>query len=138
MVIQVRGDKAIKDSDLAALFGISRSALYAKISGKLWRFKPAAFHKLSKAHDRGRQDARPTLAFTQAGVMLVAGILADDTSLEIGMDIAHALRTRRRPSTHKKRAKRRAKDPKKAAKYAEAKSRLTAARLRAVRGKVLH
>lgn len=138
VVIQVRGDKAIKDSDLAALFGISLSTLYAKISGKLWRFKPTAFHKLPKAHDRGRRDARQTLAFTQAGVMLVAGILADDDSLEVGMDIANALRTRRRSSTRKKRPARRAKDPKKAASYAEAKSRLHVARLRTVKGKVLH
>ncbi|HEY0940424.1 MAG TPA: hypothetical protein VGE08_10035 [Steroidobacter sp.] len=138
VVIQVRGEKAIKDSDLAALFGISRSALYAKLSGKLWRFKPTVVHKLSKAHDRGRQDVRPTLAFTQAGVLLVAGILADDTSLEIGMEIAHALKTRRRSSLHKKRPARRAKDPKKAASYAGAKSRLAAARLRGVRGRVLH
>lgn len=138
LVIQIRGDKAIKDADLAALFGISLSTLYARISGKLWRFKPAAFHKLSKAHDRGRLDGRPTLAFTQAGVMLVAGILADETSLQIGMDIAHVLKTQRRSSTHKKRPSRRADDPKKAASYDEAKSRLATARLRALKGKVLH
>jgi hypothetical protein len=138
VVIQVRGEKAIKDADLAALFGITLSQLYARINGKLWRFKPTAFHKLAKAHHRGRQDARQPLAFTQAGVMLVAGILADDTSLEIGMEIAHALRTRRRSSTQKKRPVARAKDPKKAKRYAEARSRLTAARLRAVKDKTLH
>ena len=138
LVIQVRGDKAIKDSDLAALFGIRLSTLYARISGKLWRFKPRAFHKLSKAHDRGRLDGRPTLAFTQAGVLLVAGILADDASLETGMEIAHVLKTQRRSSAHKKRPARRADDPKKAASYDEARRRLATVRVRAVKGKVLH
>ena len=138
LVIQIRGNKAIKDADLADLFGMSVATLYARISGKLWRFKPTAFYKLSKAHDRGRLDARPTLAFTQAGVMLVAGILADDKSLEIGMDVAHALRTRRRSSPHKKRAARRAEDPKKSARYAAAKSRLNTARLHALTGKIRH
>src|SRR5688572_24008707 len=94
LVIRIDGEKALKDVDLAALFGLSLSALYARIGRKLWRFQPRAFHKLSRAHDRGRRDARPTLAFTQAGVMLVAGILGDEASLETGMDIAHALKTR--------------------------------------------
>lgn len=138
LVIEIRGDKAIKDSDLAALFGISLSALYARISGKLWRFKPTAFHKLSKAHDRGRLDGRPALAFTQSGVLLVAGILADEASLETGMEIAHVLKTRRRSSAHKKRPERRADDPKKAKRYDQAKRRLIAERQRAVKKKVLH
>lgn len=138
LVIQIDGDKAIKDTDLAALFGIRPSTLYARIGRKLWKFQPGAFHKLSKAHDRGRLDARPALAFTQAGVLLIAGIFADDASLEIGMDIAHALKTRRRSSAHKKRPVRRTDDPEKKAGYDEAKSRLIKARLRAVAGKILH
>ena len=138
LVINIGGDKAIKDAHLAALFGIRLATLYARIGRKLWRFQPKAFHKLTKSQDRGRLDARPTLAFTQAGVLLIAGILADDASLEIGMDIAHALKTRRRSSAHKKRPVRRANDPEKSASYDEAKSRLIKARLRAVTGKILH
>jgi hypothetical protein len=137
-VVLIDGDKAIRDTDLAALFGISRSRLYAKISRKLWLFQSREYHKLSKAHDRGRTDGRPALAFTQAGVLLVAGILADDESLEIGLDIANAMKTRRRVSASKKRPVRRADDPEKTAKYDAAKRRLIQARLRAVAGKILH
>jgi hypothetical protein len=134
LVIQIDGDKAIKDSDLAALFGMHVTTLYARIGKKLWRFKPRAFHKLTKAHDRGRQDARPAMAFTQAGVLLIAGILGDEASLQIGMDIAHALKTRRRSSAQKKRTN----DPEKTSGYSEAKRRLITARLRALTGKILH
>src|SRR5690606_5318139 len=102
LIINVGGDKALRDQDVAALFGISLAALYRRIGGRLWRIKPKAFHKLPRAHDRGRLDRRPALAFTQAGVMLIAGMLGDDASLEIGMEIAHALRTRRRSSPQKK------------------------------------
>jgi hypothetical protein len=138
LVIQVHGDKAIKDADLAALFGISVATMYARIKGKLWRFQPAAFYELPRAHDRGRRDARPSLAFTQSGVMLVAGVLANDAALEIGMDIAHVLKTRRRSSAYKKRPVARAHDPEKTAGYREAKSRLVEAHLRAVPLKVRH
>lgn len=138
LVIQVHGDKAIKDADLAALFGISLAMLYAKIKGKLWHFQPTAFHKLTRTHDRGRLDARPALAFTRAGVLLVAAMLADDASLEMGMDIAHALKNRRRSSAHKKRPARRADDLEKSERYEEAMSRLIKARLLAVGSKVRH
>lgn len=138
LIIVIRGVKAIRDKDVAALFGLSRAALYDRIAGKLWRFKPRAFYKLSQSNDRGRRDARPALVFTQSGVMLIAGILADDDSLEIGMDIAHALKIRRRSSAQKKRPARRANDPEKTAGYDAAKTRLTAARLRALAGKILH
>lgn len=138
LLITIRGDKAIRDSDLAALFGISVPRLYAKIGRKLWYLQPKAFHKLSKSRDHGPRGPRPMLAFTQSGVILIASIFGDETSLEIGMDIARAMKTRRRSSAYKKTPPRRAKDPAKAASYAEAKSHLAAAHLRAMRRKVLH
>lgn len=138
LIVKIDGDKALKDSDLAALFGIRLSTFYARLGNKLWHFQPRAFHKLSKAHDRGRQDARPTLAFTQAGVMLVAGIFGDDRSLDLGMDIAHALRTRRRVSVGKKSPGRRANDPLRAAHYDEAKQRLIVERLYSLTRKIRH
>jgi hypothetical protein len=138
LIISIHGDKALKDSDLAALFGISLSKLYARIGRKLWHFKPRAFHKLGKAHDRGRTDARAALAFTQAGVLVIAGIFGDDATLEAGMDIAHALKTRRRSSAKKKAPLRRAKDPAKTARYDEAKRRLVTARLQALSKKTRH
>lgn len=131
LVIKIDGDKALKDSDLAALFELSLPALYASIGRKLWDLQPRAFHKLSQAHDRGRQDARPALAFTLAGVLLVAGILGE-ASLDSGADIAHALKTRRRASVHKKVPARRVDDPNKSAHYNEAKRCLIAKHLPAL------
>lgn len=138
LVITIDGDKALKDSDLAALFGISVATLYARIRRKLWYFQPRSFCKLSKAHDRGRLDARPALAFTQSGVLLIASILGDDASLEIGMDVAHALKTRRRSSTYKKAPARRVNDPAKRARYEAAKDRLILERLHALARKIRH
>lgn len=129
LIITVRGCKAIKDSDLAALFGLSLTAFYDRVGGKLWKFQPTAFYKLSKAHDRGRMDRRPVLAFTQPGVIMVAGLLGDDEALEIGMDIAHALQNRRRSSAHKKRPAKRAGDPEKAERYYQARAHMMQGRL---------
>ena len=137
-IITIDGDKALRDKDVAALFGISLATLYERIGRKLWRIKPRAYYKLPAARDRGRLDRRPGLAFTQAGVLLIAGILGDDDSLEIGLQIADALRTRRRSSTQKKRPARRTDDAEKKALYDEAKSHLLKARMRKVPGRTLH
>lgn len=135
-IIKVRGYKALKDADLAALFGLDLPTFYARIGAKLWHFAPNWCFKLSTRYDRGRADRSPALAFTQPGVIMIAGILADADSLEIGMDIAYALRNRRRSSAIKKRPARRADDSKKAARYDEAKARLIRGRLRELLKKI--
>lgn len=129
LLVNVRGYKAIKDSDLAALFGLGLPVFYRRVGGKLWRLQPRAFFKLSKAHDRGRLDRRPVLAFTQTGVIMIAGLLGDDDSLEIGMDIARAMKNRRRTSAHKKRPSKRATDPHKAERYYQARAHMMQGRL---------
>lgn len=129
LIIKIDGYKAIKDSDLAALFEISLSSLYKRIGPKLWLFKPTGFFNLTELQGRRRSRTRPSLAFSQAGVILIAGILGDDASLEIGADIAEALRNPRRSSAYKKRPARRTDDADKAARYDEAKARLVQGRL---------
>ncbi|MBM0107712.1 hypothetical protein JM946_23455 [Steroidobacter sp. S1-65] len=129
LIVNVRGYKTIKDSDLAALFGISLTKFYGKVGRKLWRLQPAAFFKISKAHDRGRLDRRPVLAFTQVGVMLVAGILGSDDALELGIDIARAMKTRRRTSPRNKRPSKRSSDASKAERYYEARAHMMQGRL---------
>ena len=138
LVIQVRGCKAIKDADLAALFGISLSKFYDRIGAKLWILNSASFFKLPKRYDRGRLDRRPVLAFSQSGVLLVAGMLGDEASLEIGMDVAHAMKTKRRSSAHRKRPARRANDPDKTARYYEARARMMQGRLYDLLKKIRH
>lgn len=138
LVIKIDGDKTLKDSDLAALFGLSLAAMYARIGRKLWKFQPKAFHKLSPVPGRRRGNARPALAFTQEGVLLVASVLRDEAMLETGMEIAHALKTRRRSSVHKKGPVRRVADPVKTANYDEAKRRLIVERLHALTKKIRH
>lgn len=138
LVITVEGCKAIKDVDLAALLGLSLPDFYKRIGGKLWALKPPAYFKLSQRYARGRRDTQPALAFTQAGVAMVASILGNDAALEIGMDVIHALRNRRRDSAHKKRPARRSSDVEKAARYYEAMARMMQGRLHELLKKMRH
>jgi hypothetical protein len=132
------GCKVIKDADLATLLGLSLPDFYKRIGRKLWILKQPAYFTLAKRYARGRPNARPSLAFTQPGVMLVASMLGDDVSLEIGMDIVYALRNRRRGSAHKKRPLRRKSDAKKEASYYEAVARMLQGRLHEMLKKMRH
>jgi hypothetical protein len=138
LVITVEGCKAIKDADLAALLGVSLPAFYKRIGHKLWMLSKDMYFKLSRRYARGRLDAQPTLAFTQKGVILIASIFGDDDSLNIGMDVVHALRNRRRSSVHKKRPGRRKIDADKAARYYEAMARMLQGRLHDMLKKMRH
>jgi len=138
LIVIIEGCRAIKDVDLARLFGISLSSFYKRIGDKLWMLKSPAYFKLSKPYARGRLDAHPALAFTHSGVMMVASILGDDGSLEIGMDIVYALRNRRRGSVQKKRPSRRNVDAEKAARYYESMARMLQGRLHELLKKMYH
>ena len=138
LIVTVEGRKAIKDVDFAALLGIGLPDFYKRIGHKLWILKSPAYYKLSKRYARGRLDSQPALAFTQSGVMMVASILGDDTSLDVGMDIVYALRARRRDSAHKKRPNRRSSDTDKAARYYEAMARMLQGRLHELLKKMRH
>ena len=138
LIVTVEGSKAIKDADFAALLGISLPDFYQRIGQKLWILKSPAYYKLAKRYARGRLDSHPTLAFTQSGVMMVASILGDDTSLDVGMDIVYALRNRRRDSGLKKRPSRRHHDSAKSARYYEAMARMLQGRLHELLKKMRH
>jgi hypothetical protein len=138
LVITVDGCKAIKDADLASLFGVSLPAFYKRLGRKLWMLTKDMYFKLSPRYARGRLDTQPPLAFTQTGVILIASIFGDDDSLEIGMDVVHALRNRRRGSTHKKPPARRPTDAEKAARYYEAMARMLQGRLHDMLKKMRH
>jgi hypothetical protein len=138
LIITVEGCKAIKDADLASLFGVSLPGFYKRLGRKLWMLTKDMYFKLSPRYARGRLDTQPPLAFTQKGVILIASIFGDDDSLEIGMDVVHALRTRRRASAHKKRPVRRKIDAEKAARYYEAMARMLQGRLHDMLKKMRH
>ena len=138
LIVTVEGTKAIKDADFAALLGISLPEFYKRVGHKLWILKSPAYYKLAKRYARGRLDSHPALAFTQSGVMLVASILGDDTSLDVGMDIVYALRNRRRGSALKKRPSRRNNDSAKSARYYEAMARMLQGRLHELLKKMRH
>lgn len=129
LVIAVEGYKAIKDADLADLLGLGLPEFYKRIGRKLWYLGPGMCFQLSKRYARGRLDAQPPLAFSMPGVLLIAGILGDDDSLDIGMDVVYALRNLRRSSANKKRRARRADHAERAADYSEARARLMQGRL---------
>ncbi|MFC4310864.1 hypothetical protein ACFPN2_17345 [Steroidobacter flavus] len=138
LVITVDGCKAIKDADLATLFGLGLAAFYKRIGRKLWMLRPGWYFKLAKRYARGRLDTQPSLAFTQNGVLLIASILGDEDSLEIGMDIVQALRHRRRDSAHKKRPVRRKNSAEKSQRYYEAMARMLQGRLHDMLKKMRH
>jgi hypothetical protein len=138
LIVTVEGRKAIKYVDLATLLGLRLPDFYKRIGRKLWILKSPAYFKLTKRYARGRLDAHPSLAFTHSGVMMVAGILGDERSLEIGMDIVYALRNRRRGAIQRKRSNRREIDAEKAARYYEAVARMLQGRLHEILKKMRH
>ncbi|WP_129776500.1 hypothetical protein [Peristeroidobacter soli] len=138
VVITVEGRKAIRDADLATLFGLGLTAFYKRIGRKLWMLRPGWYFKLSKRYARGRLDTQPSLAFAQNGVLLIASILGDDDSLETGMEIVQALRSRRRGSTQKKRPARRKHCAEKSQRYYESMARMLQGRLHDLLRKMQH
>lgn len=138
LIVTVDGCKALKDTDLAALFGVSLPVFYRRLGRKLWMLSKDMYFKLTPRYARGRLDAQPALAFTQTGVIMIASIFGDDDSLEIGMDIVQALRNRRRGSTQKQRPGRRKIDAEKAARYYEAMARMLQGRLHDMLKKMRH
>lgn len=105
--IRANGSRAIADTDLAALFGISLPQMYKQIGNKLFRFTPAMCCKLSTGRERGRTSEHPRLAFSCSGAIVLAGIIEGGAKFHIGTRVAHALRNRRRASTLQKRRNKR-------------------------------
>lgn len=91
LMIPVRGCNAIKDVDLALLFGVRLADFYDRIGGKLWCFEPTSIFKLPQRYARAPSDQHPILAFDSFGVRMIAAILGDDNSIEISLDIVSAL-----------------------------------------------
>jgi hypothetical protein len=122
LVIRVNGSRAIKDVDLASLFGIGVPELYQRIGDRLWRFTPTFYCKLSDRYDRGRPSTQSQLAFFHSGAIALAGIVCSNASFQMGVDVAHALRNYRRPK--KRRRRRRDDDPVELERYYKARARL--------------
>lgn len=135
-LIRVDDYKVIEDVELAGLFRLTLRELYGLLGPKVWTFTSADSLQLPNGTASG--PSRPSLVFTQTEVLAVASIVAsllrNETLLEIGLDIVHAMNTKRRSSKHRRRPARRADDSTKAQKYREAVKRmdeLVRARLRA-------
>lgn len=124
LVVRVNGSRAIKDVDLAILFGINLSELYRRIGDKLWRFGPTSCCVLTNQYDRGQQNAERRLVFFRGGVITLAGMIRDEASFQIGLAIAEALKNRRRASAQKQRLSKRAYDPVLSERYYQARARL--------------
>lgn len=113
LIVYVNGYKALKDSDLAALFGIGVREMYTRIGDKLWELPRNSYFKVAAPKGRRRSGARPSLAFSQSGVIMVASTLGDESLLDLAAEIAALLQGRRRASAHKKRPALREEDPEK-------------------------
>ena len=123
LIVHHNGRKALRDADLARLFGVALRLLYQRIERNLWICTRNLMFQLTPEKRSSRsQPFRPGLAFTHGGVIAIAGLLNDATALRVAPDIALILQQRRRS----KRAARRSEDPIKAAKYERARAGIVA------------
>jgi hypothetical protein len=108
LVIHRNGRKALKDADLAVLFGVTPQHLYQIMGNTLWLFSRSFMFQLTCGEHSSRAESfQPSLAFTKAGVMAIAALLRDERALELGIGIAHILKQRNRSSAGRKRVRRR-------------------------------
>jgi hypothetical protein len=126
LVINAKGTRAIKDIDLATLLGIGLAELYSRVGDKLWCFTPTLYCMLSDRYDRGRLNPKQRLAFFRGGVVALAGMVNDDLSRQILLNVSYVLRNHRRASL-KRRNARRAGGSHRSVRYYESMTRLLSA-----------
>jgi hypothetical protein len=108
LVIHRNGRKALKDADLALLFGVTPQRLYQTMGSTLWLFSRSFMFQLTCGERCSRADSfQPSLAFTKAGVMAIAALLRDEQALDTGMRIVRVLKQRKRSSAGRKYVRRR-------------------------------
>jgi hypothetical protein len=108
LVIHRNGRKALKDVDLARLFGVTPQRLYQIMGSTLWLFSRLFMFQLTRRERTSRAESLgPSLAFTNAGVIAIAALLQDDQALEMGIKIVRCLKQRKRSSASRKRMRRR-------------------------------
>jgi hypothetical protein len=101
-IYEIRGQRVMLDSDLAALYGVTTSRLNEQVKRNLARF-PADFMFRLTAEEEGSlrsqiaisNDGRggrrnPPLAFTQEGVAMLSSVLRSERAIAVNIEIMRA------------------------------------------------
>jgi hypothetical protein len=114
VILLIRGQKVMLDSDLAELYGVLTYRLNEKVKRNLKRFPPDFMFQLSskefqalRSHfamsKRGRGGRRyPPYAFTEQGVAMLSSVLNSERAIEVNILIMRTfVKLREMISTHK-------------------------------------
>jgi len=102
MILLVRGEKVIRDSDLAALYGVTTSRLNEQVKRNPHRFLPDFAFRLtsqefidlmsqiatSSSKHGGRR--KLPLAFTEHGAIMAANVLASESAVAASVQVVRA------------------------------------------------
>ena len=97
-ILNIRGQRAILDSDLAALYGVSTKVLNQAVKRNIERFPPDFMFSLTPAEKTevvtncdhlSRLRFSPTLpnAFTEHGALMAANVLKSDRAVRASIQI---------------------------------------------------
>lgn len=114
----------MQEQELARRCGISLEQMYRRLGSKLLLFSRTSWFEVQPQKRAGMKQgahrdrpSRPSIAFTQSGVILVGASLGTQQALRAAMALVPLLRTRRRSSKNRERRPRRANDPPRQARY---------------------
>ncbi|QXV64038.1 ORF6N domain-containing protein [Mucilaginibacter sp. 21P] len=96
-VYWLRGQKVMIDADVAALFQVSLKILRQRVSRNEQRFPPDFLFRPTAAEWRSLQkqvgspitigDGEIPMLFTEAGVLMVSGIIKSEVAIKVSIDI---------------------------------------------------
>lgn len=116
-ILWLRGDRALLDSDLSALYGVTTKQLNQQVRRNRERFPPDFLFELTweelealrsqtvtldeEPVGRGRHRKYPPLAFTEQGVAMLSSVLRSQQAIRVNVEIIRAfVRLRRILATH--------------------------------------
>ena len=102
VILLIRGEKVILDSDLAALYGVSTKRLNEQVKRNRNRFPPDFLFRLTKA-DWGSLMSHPATskpgrggrrklpyAFTEHGAIMAANVLSSERAIQASVQVVRA------------------------------------------------
>jgi hypothetical protein len=99
-ILLIRGEKVLLDKDLAALYGVSTSALNKAVTRNIDRFPPDFMFQLTKREfselkfhfgtSRWGGTRKLPRAFTEQGVAMLSGVLKSKRAVRVNVEIMRA------------------------------------------------
>jgi hypothetical protein len=99
IILLIRGQKALLDRDIAALYGVETRALNQAVRRNRERFPADFMFVLTRQEIRnisqivicsGMKHARSMFAFTEQGVAMLAGVLNSPRAIQVNIEIMRA------------------------------------------------